>query len=109
MSVTFPAWKNPISKDLYFLDMKEWIHSSSPSFRKFNIQCIQNLTVHELDVRVSVHHSTIHTEKSNKIQQLLKFIICRLNTAQHVSDVLTPVIRSSTIAVAASGFTFGAW
>jgi hypothetical protein len=30
-------------------------------------------------------------------------------TAQHVSSVLTPIIRSSTTAVAASGFTFGAW
>jgi len=29
-------------------------------------------------------------------------------TAQHVSVVLTPIIRSSTTAVAASGFTFRA-
>jgi len=26
-------------------------------------------TLHILDVRGSVHHSTIHTEKSNKMQQ----------------------------------------
>jgi len=42
------------------------------------------------------------------MQQFLQFITWRLLTAQHVSGVLTPITRSLTTAVAASGFTFGA-
>jgi hypothetical protein len=42
-----------------------------------------------------MHHSTIHKEKSNKLQQYIKiFIIPYLFEAQHVLGDTLPIIRS---------------
>jgi hypothetical protein len=51
----------------------------------------------------------LSTESTNQMQEILKFINFYLNTAKHVSGILISIIRRSTIAFAASGFTFGTW
>jgi hypothetical protein len=56
----------------------------------------------------SVHHRTIQINHQPDAT-VFQFIILMFVTAQQVSDVFPPIIRSSVTAVAASGFTFVSW
>ena len=82
-----------------------------PEDLDLNLYFFVNCESHELDVRGSVHHSTIHTKKSNKMQQFIKIYYSIFIWSSTCFGRYTAHHQEPKTALAASGFAYmeGCW
>jgi len=66
-------------------------------------------SLYKFKICKSVHHHTIQINQPTRFSNFSSLLLAVYVQLNMFRGVLTPIIGSSTAAVAASGFTVGAW
>ena len=111
MSFSLPVSFTKLPKDIdtYWFSSMSGLHKTHSKPYEFpqNDLVSQNISM-QCTCVANIQRSS-KTQITNQMQQFSSLLSWHLLTAQHVSGVFPPIIRSSMTAVAASDYTFVSW